>query len=172
MKKRTLLLTAGILLSAGMFAAGCAVDANGGYSAFRPDKSEGNSDFDFPSNSFSADVKLDGYLDDERWAREDVLSLGSWDDSDAESGEYGAIVSDTADYAHSKRAIIKMFRGNVGFHFGFEVKDDDVAYLSLEDGDPAIWTDNILVNLCTAIDGGVVPMSDDYYFIVTAFGNN
>ena len=97
MKKRTLLLTAGILLSAGMFAAGCAVDANGGYSAFRPDKSEGNSDFDFPSNSFSADVKLDGYLDDERWAREDVLSLGSWDDSDAESGEYGAIVSDTAD---------------------------------------------------------------------------
>ena len=31
MKKRTLLLTAGILLSAGMFAAGCAVDAHGGY---------------------------------------------------------------------------------------------------------------------------------------------
>ena len=75
MKKRTLLLTAGILLSAGMFAAGCAVDANGGYSAFRPDKSEGNSDFDFPSNSFSADVKLDGFLDDERWAGEDVISL-------------------------------------------------------------------------------------------------
>ena len=172
MKRRTLLLTAGIFLSASMFAAGCAVGANGGYSVFQPNKSEGNSDFDFPSNSFSADVKLDGFLDDERWAGEDVISLGSWNDADAESGEYGAIVSDTADYVHSKRAIIKMFRGNVGFHFGFEVKDDDVAYLSLEDGDPAIWTDNILVNLCTAIDGGVVPMSDDYYFIVTAFGNN
>ncbi len=172
MRKKIVLVSAGLVLSAALFAAGCAVGTDPGYSIHKPDKWEGNSDFDFPSNSFTADVTVDGVLGDERWTKDDVLSLGSWDDADIESGEYGAIVTDTADYAHTKRAVIKMFRGGVGFHFGFEVQDDDLAYLSLEDGDPAIWTDNILLNLCTAIDGGTVPMSDDYYFIVTAFGNN
>ncbi|MCX4314388.1 MAG: hypothetical protein OSJ83_11130, partial [Clostridia bacterium] len=75
------------------------------------------------------------------------------------------------DYAGSKRAVIRMFRGTVGFHFGFEVRDTDVTYLKQEDGDSAIWSDNILVNLCTAIDGATIPMSDDYYFLVTAYGN-
>ncbi len=102
-----------------------------GIRVFQPNKSEGNSDFDFPSNSFSADVKLDGFLDDERWAGEDVISLGSWNDADAESGEYGR---DRFRYRRL-RALEAGHHQNVpgetvGFHFGFEVKDDDVAYLS------------------------------------------
>ena len=142
------------------------------YSEYVPKDESVEGGFDFPSNSYSADVVLDGYLTDEKWTASDTVQLGSWDNSDIESGVYGAIVADTNNYADSKRAIIKMFRGNVGLHFGFEVKDSDVAYKELADGDPAIWTDNVLINLCTSIDGGVIPMSDDYYFIVTAFGNN
>ena len=170
MKKKRLLLLGGLALSVMLFAAGCAV-ATPPEEVYQPEKEEGSGGFDFPSNAFSADVVLDGFLDDERWSKEDVVALGSWDDTDIDSEEYGAIVTDAGDYAHSKRAITKMFRGTVGFHFGFEVRDSDLAYLSLEDGDPAIWTDNVLLNLCTAIDGGTMPMSDDYYFIVTAFGN-
>lgn len=144
---------------------------NNGYTPDSVEKTEGNDDFGDESNSFSADVTLDGYLTDSRWSEADVVSLGSWDDSDIESGVYGAIVKDFNDYANTKRAIVKMFRGNVGLHFGFEVKDDDLAYTSLENGDPAIFTDNVLLNLCTAIDGSTIPMSDDYYLLVTAFGN-
>ncbi len=159
-------------LAFGLFALGCAEETDkvppAGYT---PPKTEGEEIFDFSSNAFSADVTLDGALNDARWAQEDVVTLGSWDDEDVTSGEYGAVVGSASDYANSKRMITKMFRGNVGFHFGFEVQDSDLAYLTLEDGDPAIWTDNILINLCTSIDGATIPMSDDYYFIVTAFGN-
>ena len=149
---------------------GCTSDGYD-YPGYSADKTSGNDDFDSDSNSFAADVILDGYLTDERYTESDVISLGSWDDSDVENQVFGAIVNDVNDYANTKRAIIKMFRGEIGLHFGFEVKDSDLAYSSLEDGDPAIWTDNILVNLCTAIDGAEVPMSDDYYLMVTAFGN-
>ncbi len=159
-------------LAFGLFALGCAEETDkvppAGYT---PPKTEGEEIFDFSSNAFSADVTLDGALNDARWAQEDVVTLGSWDEEDVTSGEYGAVVGSASDYANSKRMITKMFRGNVGFHFGFEVQDSDLAYLTLEDGDPAIWTDNILINLCTSIDGATIPMSDDYYFIVTAFGN-
>ena len=141
------------------------------YTPYVPPYTEGEGDFDFESNAFSADVTLDGKLDDARWGQEDVVTLGTWDDTDVQSGEYGAIVCDANDYAGSKRAVIRMFRGTVGFHFGFEVRDTDVTYLKQEDGDSAIWSDNILVNLCTAIDGATIPMSDDYYFLVTAYGN-
>ena len=161
----------GTMLFLGLGVACSSKDSVDKLTAYQPSKSEGEGPFDFPSNAFSADVKLDGVLDDERWFGEDVITLGSWDDSDVTSGTYGAVVGDTSNYANSKRMITKMFRGSVGFHFGFEVKDSDLAYLSLEDGDAAIWTDNVLLNLCTSIDGSTIPMSDDYYFIVTAFGN-
>lgn len=165
MRRRCLFV---LLLVVSLFLSGCATDS---YPLYSPDKIEGDGGFDFPSNSYAADVTLDGYLDEERWQASDVLALGSWDNSDVESGVYGAIVSDVNDYANTKRAVIRMFRGEVGFHFGFEVRDADLAYLSLDDGDAAIWTDNILLNLCTSIDGADIPMSDDYYLIVTAFGN-
>ncbi len=175
--KRKCWISALSALALSLFAVGCAAKEGGGTVDKTPpptheaEKTEGEGVFDFPSNAFSADVKLDGYLNDERWSSEDVVTLGSWEDSDITSGEYGAVVGDAANYGETKRMVTKMFRGEVGFHFGFEVKDADLAYLTLEDGDPAIWTDNILINLCTAIDGGTIPMSDDYYFIVTAFGN-
>ena len=109
------------------------------YPPYSPDKESGDGGFDFPSNSYSADVVLDGYLTDEGWQKEGVVSLGSWDETDVESGAYGAIVADSSNYAGTKRAIIKMFRGTVGLHFGFEVKDSDLAYKELSDGDPAIF---------------------------------
>lgn len=168
MRKKFVSVAALAVLAAAMFFMSCASD---GYPPYTPEKGAGNGGFDFPSNSYSADVELDGYLTDERWQADDVVLLGTWDDSDVESGAYGAIVNDVNDYANTKRAVGRMFRGEVGFHFGFEVKDGDLAYLSLEDGDPAIYTDNILINLCTAIDGSEIPMSDDYYLLVTAFGN-
>ena len=93
------------------------------YTPYVPPYTEGEGDFDFESNAFSADVTLDGKLDDARWGQEDVVTLGTWDDTDVQSGEYGAIVCDVNDYAGSKRAVIRMFRGTVGFHFGFEVRD-------------------------------------------------
>jgi len=165
MKKKLLPLIAALLLSAALLAAGCGKSPS--YDGYTPPKTDGNGGFDYPSNSFSADVKLDGFLNDERWRKPDVISLGSWDGEETE----GAVVGNTADYANTKRMIIKMFRGEVCFHFGFEVKDDNPEYLKLEDGDPAIWSDNVLVNLCTALDGAEIPMSDDYYLMVTAFGN-
>ena len=173
-KKLPILLLSAITGAALVLGAGVACsgdDSVDKLTAYQPNKSEGEGPFDFPSNAFSADVKLDGVLDDERWSGEDVITLGSWDDSDVTSGTYGAVVGDTSNYAGSKRMITKAFRGSVGFHFGFEVRDSDLAYLSLEDGDAAIWTDNVLINLCTSIDGSTIPTSDDYYFIVTAFGN-
>lgn len=158
------------LLALSLCLCGCTAGAYD-YPDYSADKSSGNDDFNSDSNSFAADVILDGYLTDERYNQSDVVSLGSWDNSDVENQTYGAIVNDVNDYANTKRAIIKMFRGEIGLHFGFEVKDSDLAYSSLENGDPAIWTDNVLLNLCTAIDGAEVPMSDDYYLMVTAFGN-
>lgn len=170
MKKRWFMLIVALFaISAALSLVACASSPE--YPQYLPEKGEGDGGFDFPSNSYSADIELDGMLDDARWQEEDVIVLGTWDDSDVKSGEYGAIVNDVNHYAETKRAVIRMFRGEVGFHFGAEVRDSDLAYLSKEDGDPAIWTDNILINLCTAIDGAEVPMSDDYYFIVTAFGN-
>ena len=140
------------MLAVSLCLCGCTADGYD-YPEYSVDKTSGNDDFDSDSNSFAADVVLDGYLTDERYTESDVITLGSWDNSDAENQTFGAIVNDVNDYANTKRAIIKMFRGEIGLHFGFEVKDSDLAYSSLEDGDPAIWTDNILVNLCTAIDG-------------------
>lgn len=161
------------LCAAVLLFAGCA-DKNPPsptYPEYTPEYVDGDGDFGFDSNAFSADVTLDGKLDDARWQEADVVALGTWDNTDVDNGEYGAIVNNTANYATTKRAIIRMFRGTVGLHFGFEVRDADVTYLRQADGDDAIWSDNILLNLCTAIDGGTVPMSDDYYFLVTAFGN-
>lgn len=171
MRKKLLPMLALSVVSCLLIAAGCNVASGPQYSTYEPNKPEGDGGFDFPSNSFAADVVLDGYLNDDRWNGADVISLGSWDNSDVESETYGAIVENTLDYANTKRGVIKMFRGEIGLHFGFEVKDGDVSYFRLENGDAAIWTDNVLLNLCTAIDGGTIPMSDDYYFLVTAFGN-
>lgn len=160
------------LLAAVVVLTGCGRKTDApSYTDYVPGYDEGNTDFDFPSNAFSADVTLDGKLDDARWRASDVITLGTWDDADVQSGEYGAIVCDVNNYADTKRAVIRMFRGTVGLHFGVEVRDPDVTYLRREDGDAAIWSDNVLINLCTAIDGATVPMSDDYYFLVTAYGN-
>ena len=61
------------------------------------EKESGDGGFDFPSNSYSADVVLDGYLSDGRWTDADVGNLGSWDNSDVENCTYGAIVGNTAE---------------------------------------------------------------------------
>ena len=153
-----------------LFVPGCSNSAIS-LEQFEPEMKSGNEPFSLKSNSFEADVVLDGYLDDAMWEDENTIQLGSFDDSDIENNTYGAIVGSSNNYSGTKRAIIKMFRGKVGFHFGFEVKDRDICYKALEDGDSAIWTDNILVNICSAIDGATMPMSDDYYFMVTAFNN-
>ena len=134
------------LLALSLCLCGCTAGAYD-YPDYSADKSSGNDDFNSDSNSFAADVILDGYLTDERYNQSDVVSLGSWDNSDVENQTYGAIVNDVNDYANTIRAIIKMFRGEIGLHFGFEVKDSDLAYSSLENGDPAIWTDNVLLIL-------------------------
>ena len=116
-----------------IFLFGCQSINSAEYSEYVPKDESVEGGFDFPSNSYSADVVLDGYLTDEKWTASETVQLGSWDNSDIESGVYGAIVADTNNYANSKRAIIKMFRGNVGLHFGFEVKDSDIAYKELAD---------------------------------------
>lgn len=169
MNRKVFVLTAVILSTLSL--ASCKENTDD-VEVFEPEMSEGNQAFDFDSNSFEPDVKLDGYLDEERWLKDDVISLGSFDDSDIESGEYGAIINDRHDYKNSKRAIIKMFKGNIGYHFGFEVHDTDVCYKTTDDGDDAIYTDNVLLNICTRIDGSEIPMNDDFYFLVTAFNSS
>ena len=142
------------------------------YDLYSPVLNTQNNPFDFESNAFVSDIAIDGVMDEERWTEDDVITLGSFDDTDIENNEYGAIVNDPTSYSSTKRAVTKMFRGNVGFHFGFTVLDTDLAYKALNDGDDAIWSDNILINLDTEIDGSTIPMSDDYYIMVTAWNNN
>ncbi len=138
---------------------------------YSPSQDTSDDIFDFYSNSILPEVTLDGKLDDARWSASDVITLGSFDNSDIESGEYGAIVGDILSYAETKRGVIKMFRGEVGFHFGIEIRDNDICYKALNDDDDAIYTDNVLINLCTQLDGATIPMADDYYLLVTAFNN-
>ena len=142
------------------------------YDLYSPILNTQNDPFDFESNAFISDITIDGIMDEDRWLEDDVITLGSFDDSDIENNEYGAIVENPSSYSSTKRAVTKMFRGNVGFHFGFTVLDSDLAYKALSDGDDAIWSDNILINLDTEIDGSNIPMSDDYYIMVTAWNNN
>lgn len=139
---------------------------------YHPDPISGNDAFDFESNSFSSEITLDGYLNEAQWTEEKVIQLGSFDQEDILNENYGAIVEDIHHYATTKRGIIKMFRGKIGLYFGFIIQDHDICYSKLEDGDPAIYTDNILVNLCTGIDGSTYPKKDDYYLLITAFNNH
>ena len=129
MRKKYLLPLIAMLVFSLVMLFACNQNVTPEYPIYSAEKDSGDGGFDFPSNSYSADVVLDGHLTDDRWTDADVVNLGTWDNS-------------------------------------------DVCYQELADGDPAIWTDNVLVNLCTSIDGSSIPMSDDYYFIVTAFGNN
>lgn len=70
MKKKFVSVAALAVLAAAMFFMSCASD---GYPPYTPEKGAGNGGFDFPSNSYSADVELDGYLTDERWQADDVV---------------------------------------------------------------------------------------------------
>lgn len=141
-------------------------DDGSDYGYYDPGKEDGDNPFDYDSNAFSPDIVIDGILNDSRWGEEDVVHLGSWDGDEEEGG----LASDPDNYQSTKTAIIKMFRGASGYHWGFEVRDDDVAQKAPGDGDNAIWSDNILVNFSTKITGSTIPMPTDYYLLVSAFG--
>ncbi len=153
MKKHGIYAVMALLLSLSMLLTACTTptpspdngdNGDGGvtdeYVDYNPDKTPGDSQFDFPGNYAAPELKIDGKADDAQWAKAETVAV----------------------FGHGNAATVKIYRGEKALFFFVEVADAILATEGETNDDAVTRSDSVEIYIDTLADGGTKPQSDDY----------